>query len=293
MTDSHEAIAVVEEPPALSRVDAARMHPLVRSAMATPAALSDPQTLRELLAVQREWEAGEAKKAFTRAKAALKADLPTVLAKDKLVEFDGKSGSKTSYRHTTLAAAMDAVTEPLVKHGFDASWKTKIVEKGEVEVTCVLTHSEGHSDSTALRAPPDASGRKNPAQAVASTVTILERYTLLALLGIATRDQVEPEGRAPAATGVDPARNMAAVRALAKAGISKETAEEHVGRSVSEWTYEDRMDLRALLEERNASNGADGNASPAGDDDDSDGGDLTPEEEEAMEAHFRAQEEGS
>jgi hypothetical protein len=43
----------------------------------------------------------------------------------------------------------------------------------------------GHSEETTLKAIPDTSGSKNSIQAIGSTVTYLERYTLLAAMGMA------------------------------------------------------------------------------------------------------------
>ena len=249
MTDTHKAEIVHAEPREVQR-----MHPVVAQAMK---AGPDPQTLRELLEVQRDWEAGEARKAFTRAMAALKRDLPTVIAKDQLVDYVSKSGQRTRYTHTSLAAAMEAITEPLYRHGFSLGWKSETADR-VVRVTAELSHTEGHVERTTLEAPPDTSGHKNPAQAVASTITLLQRYTALSLLGIATADMQDPTGEEQAEDAVDPRRNMAAVRALAEAGIDRAAAEAHVGRSVSEWTRADRDQLRALLEERKAAAAGDG-----------------------------------
>lgn len=232
-------------------VQRARMHPLVGAAM-DRGAITDPATLRELLAVQRDWEAGEAKKAYTRALAALKADLPTVIAKDALVDFTSeKSGKRTTYRHTTLAAVMDAVTEPLTRHGFSLSW-TPATSERSVRVTCRLTHTEGHHEEATLEAPPDGSGMKSPAQGIASTITLLSRYSALALLGIATRDMTEPAGEQqptePDLTEVDAAKNMRAAAAIVKAGRKREDAEQLVGRVVAQWTRADLRKIKAWLE---------------------------------------------
>ena len=51
-----------------------------------------------------------------------------------------------------------------------------------------VTHIKGHSEDTTLSGPPDDSGRKNNIQQIASTVSYLERYTLFALLGLASQD---------------------------------------------------------------------------------------------------------
>jgi hypothetical protein len=234
MSDSHDkALAVVE------RENGARMHPLVQAAIA---AGPDPATLRELLAVQREWEAGEAKRAFTRAMVELKRDLPTVLARDQVVDYQSSKG-RTYYKHTSLAAAVGAVIEPLTQHGFSHSWTPDTKDRG-VSVKCTLTHAEGHSESTTLSAPPDNSGHKNPAQAIASTITLLQRYSLLALLGIATADMKDPTGQQePAPKQVDQKCNLRAAARLRYYDRTREQAEEFLGRPVAEWTAEDLQRL--------------------------------------------------
>jgi hypothetical protein len=55
----------------------------------------------------------------------------------------------------------------------------------------------GHSESTSLSASPDTSGSKNAIQAIGSTVSYLQRYTILALTGLATED-MDDDGHAAA-----------------------------------------------------------------------------------------------
>jgi ERF superfamily. len=236
---NHKAITTAEHH------DIQRMHPLVSAAMA--AGSLDPGTLRELLELQRDWERGEAKKAYTRALVALKRDMPAVIARDQEVDYTGKSGQRTRYRHTSLAAALDAVSEPLTAHGFSLAWEPR-TEGNTVHVTCRLTHAEGHSETTTISAPVDTSGSKSPAQGVASTITLLSRYTALALLGIATADMRDPTGD-PDPSRVDASRNLRAMAALQKYGMTVEDIEKRAGGPVSEWTAEDLDKLRAWAQE--------------------------------------------
>ena len=252
MSDSHKAVIV----PVIEPRDGQRMHPLVSRAMEVGS--FDPQTLRELLAVQRDYEAGEAKKAYTRALAGLKADLPAVIAKDATVDFENSRGARTFYKHATLAGVMDAIIDPLTRHGFSLSWTPATGDRA-VRVTCKLTHTEGHHEEATLEAPADTSGSKNPAQAIASTITLLQRYTALALLGIATRDMTEPTGEetAKAADGdrIDADQNMRAVKAITRRGHTREEAEKVVAKArgetdpvpVSKWTGADRRAIKAWL----------------------------------------------
>jgi hypothetical protein len=249
VTDIH-ATTIVRAP---IDAPARTTHPLVAAAMAQGSALADPATLRELLAVQRDWEAGEAKKAYTRALAALKRDLPTVIERDAVVDFTNNSNKRTYYTHTSLAGVMNAITGPLTQHGFSLAWIPSTGERGTVRVVCRLTHSEGHSEECSLDTPSDTSGSKSPAQAVASTITLLSRYTALSLLGIATADmQEETGGRAADVEGVDPTRNLRAAKWCADRGIAREGVERFAGRPVSAWTASDLVRIRAWGEARTA-----------------------------------------
>lgn len=240
MSDSHtKAVAVIE------RGDDARVHPLVRMMRESGNAI-DTTTIGEMMKLQREWEAGEAKRAYTAAIVALKRDMPTVIRKDKTVDFKNKEGRRTFYTHSSLAGAMDAVTESLTTHGFSLGWEPS-TDKGQVTVTCRLTHSEGHSETCTISAPIDTSGNKSPAQGVASTITLLSRYTALSLLGIATADMAEPRGETVDPSVIDSATNLAMVPVIQKAGKSIAEAESHVGKKLALWTLGDVASIRAWM----------------------------------------------
>ena len=115
---------------------------------------------------------------------------PPQIVKDKLVEFSG-----TSYKHATLGTVTQAIVDGLAQHGFSHRWDTK-VEGSTVTVACILTHRLGHSETTTLTSGRDDSGKKNSIQAMASAITYLQRYTLLAATGLATHDQSDDDGRA-------------------------------------------------------------------------------------------------
>lgn len=147
---------------------------------------TDMEQLTKLMDLQERWEANEARKAFVVAKAAFKAEAPR-LTKNKHVGFESKkTGTSTDYDHATLDHVADTLSPVLSKHGLAYSWETEQLEGGIIRVTCVLTHVQGHSERVALQGGADQSGNKNNIQAVGSTVTYLQRYTLLAATGMAT-----------------------------------------------------------------------------------------------------------
>ena len=138
--------------------------------------------LEKLLDVKERWDAEEARKAYVAALAEFKRAAPT-LVKDKKVSF-----SDTKYSHATLGQVASAVAAALAEHGMSHGWSVD-QHNGGVTVNCTLTHERGHRESVSMTAPPDDSGKKNAIQRIGSTVTYLERYTLLAITGLAAHEQ--------------------------------------------------------------------------------------------------------
>ncbi len=157
----------------------------------------DVAKLKELLDMTERWEATQAKKEYVQAMSAFKANPPQII-KDRTVSY-----GNTNYKHATLHNVTSCLNKALSEHGLTASWVTS-QENGNIKVTCKITHVMGHSEETCLSAPPDATGSKNAIQAIGSTVTYLQRYTLLALTGLATADQ-DDDGKSGAGESPKPA----------------------------------------------------------------------------------------
>ena len=172
------AVAVVKEKE-LVKAEGNSPAEMIRMAVSGKANL---EQLKGLLDLQERFEANQAKKAYHSAMAAFKANPPKI-NKDKTVSF-AAGGGKTTYNHASLANVTDKINAELSKYGLSASWSTK--QNGTISVTCKITHVQGHSEETTLSASADTTGSKNAIQAIGSTITYLERYTLLALAGLAT-----------------------------------------------------------------------------------------------------------
>jgi hypothetical protein len=133
--------------------------------------------LTKLFELQERWQASQACQAYHAAMAKFKQRPPTIL-KNKHAMLDGME-----YDHATLDHVTEVINESLSAVGITHRWI--VSQSPEIAVTCVLTHEMGHREETTLRALPDTSGSKNSIQAIGSTVTYLERYTLLAATGMA------------------------------------------------------------------------------------------------------------
>jgi hypothetical protein len=158
---------------------------------------ADIDRLERLMALQQQWEAAQAKRQFDEAFAAFKAEGVQII-KNKRIS-DGPMKGKT---YADLFAVVEVVTPVLSKHGLGSSWKLTKDEKDWLEVTCFLKHYGGHTESVSMGGPPDSSGAKNPIQARASTVAYLERYTALAILGMAAQEQ-DKDGNVEKTGGYD------------------------------------------------------------------------------------------
>ena len=152
----------------------------------------DLEKLDRLLDVKERWEHEEARKAYVSALAAFKRNPPT-LVKNQQVDFSARGG-RTKYNYASLGDVASQVAAGLAEHGLSHGWAVKQEDSG-VTVTCTLTHEWGHSESVSIAAPEDASGNKNSIQQIGSTITYLERYTLLAITGLAAHDQ-DDDGQA-------------------------------------------------------------------------------------------------
>jgi len=139
------------------------------------------EQLEKLMILKERYEANEARKAYHVAMAQFKSNPPKI-EKDQTVKY-----KDVKYNHASLANVTEKINEALSKCGLSASWSTK--QNGSVTVTCKITHAMGHSEETSLSAPADTTGSKNAIQAIGSTISYLERYTLLALTGLATYEQ--------------------------------------------------------------------------------------------------------
>jgi hypothetical protein len=169
---------------------------------------ADLDQLTKLMDLQERWEANEARKAFHAAMKQFKSNPPRII-KNHHVHYQPKDNTKapSDYKHATLDQVCDAIIGALSDCGISHRWKVDQAEKEWIKVTCILTHEAGHSEETTLMGAPDQTGSKNSIQAVGSTVTYLQRYTLLAATGLAAANSDnDGRGAEAAATGIPDAR---------------------------------------------------------------------------------------
>jgi hypothetical protein len=147
---------------------------MVQHAVQTGAGLD---VVSKLMDLHERWEANQARKDFDAAIASAKAEIKPV-ARNKKGHNDKRYADFSAY-----AREVDPV---LARHGLSYRFRTEQDER--IKVTCILSHKNGHSETNTLAGPPDSSGSKNAIQAIGSTLTYLQRYTLTQALGLAASD---------------------------------------------------------------------------------------------------------
>jgi hypothetical protein len=130
-----------------------------------------------------------ARNAYSEAMAAFKAEGVRVIRSKAITD-----GPLKGKKHADLFAVTDAATEVMSKHGLSASWKPVVDEKDWIRLACIVKHVAGHSESVEFGGPIDTGPGRNAIQARKSTVSYLERITLLLALGLAESDADDDDG---------------------------------------------------------------------------------------------------
>lgn len=140
------------------------------------------EQLQQLLAMNERWEMNKAKAEFREAMAEFKKNPPEII-KSRTAEIRKEGRLLGTYAFADLDAISTAITDGLAKVGITHSFRMSQAE-GLISVTCILSKGMYSEDGVTLTAGADTSGAKNAIQAIGSSVSYLEKYTLLAASGM-------------------------------------------------------------------------------------------------------------
>lgn len=168
--------------PAPMRAEVTPMIAMIERVALDPSA--SIEKLEQMLALKERMDAKDAERAFAAAFSAASAEFP-------MIPLNGKGHNAKPY---ALLKDIIAITRPiLASHGLILTWNVETTDK--VKVTAKLAHRDGHSQTTSIVLPADASGSKNAVQAFGSTQTYGQRYTAQAILGLSLGDDVDDDGK--------------------------------------------------------------------------------------------------
>jgi len=167
------ALPVVETP--------AHMTPM-QMAYSLIQAGADLGSVKEMLAMSRELAAEQARQKFDASMSAAKSEITPIIK---------TATGHNNKKYADFASIAKAVDPIISRHGLSYRFRTR--QDDRIHVTCVLAHEAGHAEETTLAGPADATGNKNAIQAIGSTLTYLQRYTLIQALGLAASE--DDDGR--------------------------------------------------------------------------------------------------
>jgi hypothetical protein len=157
---------------------------LLQQAMAPDAA---PEKLRELLAVRREWENDESRKAYNIAIAEFQKRAPIVEKGD--LAYDKP--------YARIDRIWRTIRPLLADLGLSVTWQVcTLTEEGQLcHVEGMLRHRGGYGEKLIRDIPlPELIKGQNKAQQAGSASTYATRFALCGALGVITGDEVDDDG---------------------------------------------------------------------------------------------------
>ena len=140
--------------------------------------------IEKLMDMERRWKADQAREAYYEALAEFKK-VPVQVIKDK-------QNKQYDSRYASIGNIVNTVNAAMAPFGLNARWDIDQTEG--IKVTCILSHTLGHSESVPMTGPPDESGKKNPLQQIKSTITYLKVSTFEAVTGVVSVDAPDDDG---------------------------------------------------------------------------------------------------
>lgn len=188
----------------------------------------DIDKMERLLQMQERVMERNARAAYAAALSELQPQLPVVTERGGIKDKGGNIQST----YARWEDINDAIRPILAAHGFALSFRTG-QEGGQMVVTGVLSHREGHSEQTTMHLPLDGSGSKNAVQAVGSSLSYGKRYTALALLNITSRGE-DDDGRAAGTLFVDDGQARQIDKLIVDVGANREAFLNYMGAAAVE-----------------------------------------------------------
>lgn len=160
--------------------------------------------LERLLAMRERLKAEQARSAFIHAVAQFQGACP-IIAKGTGVR--DKAG-KERYRYASLESIVKQVG-PLLRAS-DLTYRIDTrIEEGQgtaLVAICIITHRDGHSESSEFRVPIDRDAYMSEPQKFGAASTYAKRYAFMNALGILTGDQDTDAAKDPPPPPPPPAR---------------------------------------------------------------------------------------
>lgn len=160
----------------------------------------NPTAIRELLEIQKDIMASQARIDFIEAFHRMADELPVIAQNGRIEIYD--KNTKKLIQSTPFAkwVDMNEVIKPiLARNGFILRFMSGSEPDGRPIVYGVLSHRGGHGEESKLSLPFDASGSKNNVQGIGSSISYGKRYITVGLLNLISRAPTDQDDDAKVA----------------------------------------------------------------------------------------------
>lgn len=161
----------------------------------------DVEKLERMLAMQERILAKQGEMAFNEAMKTCQEEMPAILR--------NKENQQTNSRYADLEAVNNAIVPIYTKHGFSLSFGTADCPvTAHYRITCLVSHTGGHSRPYQADIPIDAAGIKGTANktgthAFGSTMSYGRRYVTLMIFNLTLTNE-DNDGQRKAGRGITP-----------------------------------------------------------------------------------------
>jgi hypothetical protein len=173
--------------------------------------------LKELLAIQKEWEANEARKAFAKSFAVVQRNIEAVVKT--------RTNSQTHSKYADLGDVIESAKPVYTKEGFSIiCYEGDCPKEGYMRTFADVLHCAGHKETYHLDLPMDGIGFKGNANMTAihgkaSTSQYARRYLICMILNIPLTDN---DGNTQTADNITPAQLKTLEDLIKTKGIDQE-----------------------------------------------------------------------
>ena len=175
------------------------------------------------------------------------SEFPQIKRSQK-VNFATAGGTRIKYSYAPLSEIFDAIRKPLAENGLAISQPMTIID-GKLIVETVLSHSSGEWISGQIL----IESQKLDPQSIGSALTYARRYSLSALLGIASEEDDDAEGAMDRKTlKSEPEEDICPIHGVPFRKFTKDNQEWWSHKTEDGWCNKDKLESPLVAEEMGA-----------------------------------------
>jgi len=178
------------------------------------------------------------------------SEFPQIKRSQK-VNFATAGGTRIKYSYAPLSEIFDAIRKPLAENGLAISQPMTIID-GKLIVETVLSHSSGEWISGQIL----IESQKLDPQSIGSALTYARRYSLSALLGIASEEDDDAEGamnrEQSESKGESKGENICPIHGVPFRKFTKDNQEWWSHKTEDGWCNKDKLKSPLVAEEMGA-----------------------------------------